>query len=90
MSASVTFGNLTVSASQSTVVTTTPIVATTTSGVSATVGTVDVTLLDGTSPVSGKTVTLTDRLPVQHRDDHAQFPGSDTTGSDGVATFTGE
>ena len=87
MSASVTFGNLTVSASQSTVVTTTPIVATTSSGVSATAGTVDVTLLDGTSPVAGKTVTLTGS-PSGTVTIAPSSPGSDTSGSDGVASFT--
>ena len=84
LSVSVTFGNLSVSASQSTVVTTTPVVATTTSGVSATQGTVDVTLLEGSSPVSGKTVTLTG----SPSSTVVIMPSSQTTGSDGVASFT--
>jgi hypothetical protein len=82
LSVSVTFGNLTVSASDSTVVTTTPIVAPTTSGVSATSGTVDVTLLDGTSPVSGKTVTLAGSGST------VVISGPQTTDSSGVASFT--
>ena len=57
-SASVTFGTLVVSATDSTVTTSTPVVATSTSSVSQTSGTVDVTLLSGTSPVDDKTVEL--------------------------------
>ncbi len=82
LSVSVTFGTLTVSASQSTIATTTPIVATSGSGVSQTTGTVDVTLLDGTSPVAGKSVTLSASGTAQIT------PSSQTTGSNGVATFT--
>jgi len=84
LSVSVTFGNLTVSASQSTVMTTTPTVATTGSGVNQTSGTVDVTLLEGSSPVSGKTVTLTG----SPSSTVVITPSSQTTGSDGVASFT--
>jgi hypothetical protein len=83
LSVSVTFGTLTVSASQSTVATTTPIVATTTSGVTETSGTVDVTLLDGTSPVSGKVVRLQSSSTTA-----VITPSSQMTGADGVATFT--
>jgi len=82
LSVSVTFGTLTVSATQSTVATTTPVVATSGSGVSQTSGTVDVTLLDGTSPVGGKNVTLSASGTAQ------VTPSSQTTGSNGVATFT--
>ena len=82
-SVSVTFGTLTVSASQSTVATTTPIVATTTSGVPETSGSIDVTLLDGTSPVGGKTVTLSSPSSTA-----VITPTSQATGSNGVATFT--
>ena len=82
-SVSVTFGTLTVSASQSTVATTTPTVATSGSGVSETSGTVDVTLLEGTSPVGGKAVTLRSSSTTA-----VITPSSQTTGSNGVATFT--
>ena len=68
-SVNVTFGTLTVSASQSTVTTSTPVVATSTSGVPQTTGTVTVTLLDGSSPVS-RPDRDAQRL-VLERDDHA-------------------
>ena len=84
LSANVTFGNLSVSASDSTVMTTTPTVATTGSGVSETSGTVDVTLLAGSSPVSGKMVTLTGSPSTSV----VITPSSQMTGSDGVATFS--
>jgi Bacterial Ig-like domain (group 1) len=82
-SVSVTFGVLVVSAADSTVTTTTPTVATTTSGVTETTGTVDVTLLDGTSPVGGKTVKLSSSSTTA-----VITPSSQTTGSNGVATFS--
>ncbi len=81
---SVTFGNLVVSPSQSTVTTATPIVATATSSVSQTSGTVDVTLLDGASAVSGKTVELMS----SSSSTAVITPSSQTTGSNGVAAFT--
>ena len=82
-SVGVTFGILTVSGSDSTVTTTTPIVATANSGVTETTGTVDVKLLDGISPVAGKTVKLSSSSSAA-----MITPSSQTTGSDGVATFT--
>ena len=82
-SVSVTFGTLTVSASQSTVTTTTPVVATATSNVTETSGTVVVTLLDGSSPVSGKAVTLSSSSSTA-----VITPSSQIAGSDGEASFT--
>ena len=82
-SASVTFGTLVVSATDSTVTTTTPVVATSTSSVSQTSGTVDVTLLSGTSPVDDKTVKLSSSSTTA-----VITPSSQTTGSNGVAAFT--
>jgi hypothetical protein len=80
---SVTFGTLTVSASQSTVTTSTPIVATATSGVAQINGTVNVTLLDGTSPVAGKTVTLSASSPTA-----MITPSSQVAGVSGDASFS--
>jgi hypothetical protein len=82
-SVSVTFGTLAVSANDSTVTATTPIVATSTSSVSQTHGTVDVTLLDGISPVGGKTVELSSSSTTA-----VITPSSQTSGSNGVASFT--
>ncbi len=82
-SVSVTFGTLTVSAAQSKVSTTTPIVATAASGVTQTNGTVIVTLLDGTSPVAGKTVKLSASSPTA-----TITPSSQTTGVAGEAAFS--
>ena len=60
-SVSVTFGSLAVSTSQSTVTTHDADRVHDASGVPQPTGTIDVTLLDGTSPVGGKTVTLSSR-----------------------------
>ena len=80
---SVTFGTLTVSASESTVTTSTPIVATATSGVAQINGTVSVTLLDGSSPVAGKTVKLSASSATATIN-----PSSQTTGVGGDASFS--
>jgi hypothetical protein len=84
LSANVTFGTLTVSATDSTVTTATPIVSDTPSNGPQPTGAVTVTLLDGSSPVAGKSVTL-----------HASSlsgnvmisPGSQATGENGEASF---
>jgi hypothetical protein len=82
-SASVTFGTLVVSAADSTVTTATPIVSSVAVSGPQPTGTVTVTLLDGTSPVDGKSVTL-----------HASSanavitPDSQTTGANGEAAFS--
>ena len=82
LSVSVTFGTLTVSATDSTVTTNTPIVATVASSGPQPTGTVTVTLLDGTSPVSNKTVTLTASST------HAQITAdSPLTGLNGQVSF---
>ncbi len=83
LSVGVTFGTLTVSATDSTVTTSTPIVSDTPSNGPQPTGAVTVTLLDGSSPVAGKSVTL-----------HASSgnvvisPGSQVAGVNGVASFT--
>ncbi len=82
-SVSVTFGTLTVSATDSTVTTTTPIVATMASTGPQPTGTVTVTLLDGTSPVGGKTVTLS-----ASSTNAVITPSSQATGTNGQATFS--
>ncbi|MGO8862365.1 MAG: beta strand repeat-containing protein [Acidimicrobiales bacterium] len=82
-SVSVTFGTLTVSATDSTVTTTTPIVATVASNGPTPTGTVTVTLLDGKSPVAGKTVTLSSLSTTA-----VITPDSTATGANGQASFT--
>jgi hypothetical protein len=79
----VTFGTLTVSATDSTVTTTTPIVSTVANGGPQPTGTVVVTLLDGTSPVAGKTVTLS--APTSNAN---ITPSSTVTGANGQASFS--
>ncbi len=82
-SVSVTFGVLTVSPTDSTVTTTTPIVSSVANGGPQPNGTVTVTLLDGTSPVGGKTVTLgASSLNA------VITPSSEVTGSNGQASFS--
>jgi len=82
-SASVTFGTLIVSPTDSTVTTTTPIVSSVANGGPQPTGTVTVTLLDSTSPVSGKTVTLSGSSA-----NAVITPSSVATGSNGQASFT--
>ena len=86
-SASVVFGTVAVSPGSSTVAASPTVVSTAMSGGLLPTGTITVTLLagDGTSPVSGKTVTLA------ASSSHAQItPTStpDVTGANGEATFT--
>ena len=81
-SASVTFGTLTVSSTDSTVTTTTPIVSSVDNGGPQPSGTVTVTLLDGTSPVGGKTVMLS-----ASSSNAVITPSSVATGSNGQASF---
>jgi Invasin, domain 3/Bacterial Ig-like domain (group 1) len=83
LSISVTFGTLAVSASQSMVMPSSPTVATAGSAVSQNSGTIDVTLLDGSTPFSGKVVTLTG----SPSSSVVITPSSQMTGSDGVASF---
>ncbi len=78
----VTFGTLTVSATDSKVTTTTPIVSTV--GSPQPTGTVTVTLLDGTSPVAGKAVMLS----ASPSTTAVITPVSVTTGGNGQATFS--
>ena len=82
-SVSVTFGILTVSATDSTVTTPDPIVSSVASGGPQPTGTVTVTLLDGASPVAGKSVTLS-----ASSTNAVITPGPQTTGSNGQASFT--
>jgi hypothetical protein len=88
--ASVTFGTLSVSASQSMVMASLPTVATAGSGVSQNSATIDVTLLNGATPFSGKTVTLSSSSTNALIGNPQVGPSSNVamTGSDGVATFT--
>ena len=81
--ASVTFGTLTVSATDSTVTTTSPIVSSVANGGPQPTGTVSVTLLAGTSPVPGKTVALS-----ASSTNAVITPGSQVTGSNGQASFS--
>ena len=82
-SVSVTFGMLTVSASDSTVTTSTPIVSSVAQNGLQPKGTVTVTLLDNTSPVAGKTVTLN-----ASSSSAVISPSSVVTGADGQASFS--
>ena len=82
LNASVTFGVLTVSPTDSKVTTQTPVVSSVANGGPQPTGTVTVTLLDGASPVSGKTVTLggTGNALIS--------PASQVTGANGQASFS--
>ena len=81
-SVSVTFGTLTVSATDSTVTTSTPIVSSVNPGTGQPAGTVTVTLLSGRSPVAGKSVTVSTTS-------HATVtPTSQTTDANGEASFS--
>ena len=82
-SVGVTFGILTVSATDSTVTTTTPIVANMASSGPQPTGTVTVTLLDGTSPVAGITVTLSASSL-----NAVITPSSEVSGVNGQASFS--
>jgi hypothetical protein len=87
LSATVTFGVLSVSGATSTVTAAAPLVSTQlTSGGQLPTGQVTVTLFeaDGTSRVAGKTVTLTASLPSAA----IVSPSSEMTGQDGSATFS--
>ena len=84
LSVHVTFGTLSVSAADSTVTTTTPLVSiVAVGGGPQPTGTVNVTLLDGTSPVSGKTVELT-----ASSTNAVITTASELSGSNGQASFT--
>ena len=80
---SVTFGSGMVSASQSTLSTTTPIVATVASSGPQPTGTVTVTLLNGGNPIANKTVTLR-----SSSNNAVITPGSQSTGSNGQTSFS--
>ena len=82
-SVSITFGVLTVSANDSTVTTSTPIVSSVAQNGLQPTGTVTVTLLDNTSPVAGKAVTLS-----ATSGSAVISPGSVITGADGRASFS--
>ena len=82
-SVSVTFGTLTVSPTDSTLTTMTPIVSSVPSNGPQPTGTVTVKLLAGTSPVAGKTVMLSASSA-----NAVITPSSVATGSNGQAAFT--
>lgn len=85
-SATITFGTLTVSASASTVTASPAVVSSAASGGVLPKGTITVTLLaaDGSSPVAGKTVTLSASSATAQITPAAT---PDVTGPDGEATF---